>query len=1326
MLAIVGHRDRQAEQLTGTGGGENHQLAALDRQTGRRRWSARLDALPVPRENEGLRRLEMVGSPLVVPDAAATAAGPETGSVYVLARGSGGGQFQDAYLVCLDLADGSYRWSTYLASSGLSGDGMGRRFRGGFDDSADDGDGASHLALAGGRVYASTNLGAVAAVDAADGSVAWLSVYDRPGAAAPDAGDARNLRFRLRARRNLDRPVEAAYKANPVIVRGDRAFALPSDGSQVLVYDADTGEAVEAIDRDQYDGADALLAVAGAGGENLVIASDKRVYMVNWPAFDPALDPLRNLFAATNPFVLAGSDDQGAIRGRSFVTKSAVYVPTSTGMAKATLSGGRQQEVAGGEWSDGRGPGNVVAVDGYLVVAGPTGVGVYTDPQTIRRRLDEAVAAAPGEAGPLLRYAEVMFTAGQTDVATEKLDAAIRLLGGDPSRASEAAETGAPSATMRAGDDRARAYDDAITFASRLAARDARRGLYDSRDAVLALLDRAALAADTPRRRAGERLARGAYLSSRGVSADNPAALEAYQDVLDDPALRTAGVGGGSAGGVAEAAIESMMSRFGAAVYTPLALRAGQALAALGDVTEPPAPGSADALVALADQYPNAPAAGIALERAAGDYERSGDRRAAARSLRRLFARDDLSDRQRPAVLEAMARNYLATPGRHEVALARLARAAAIDGGADLALKQPLALPDGTPLEAATVGEAVGSLRGRLGQLAEAALPDLKLPPGVVSGGDPLAEPFDAGRAVVVDGVSSLVPPTATGGRHDRVVTYSPAGPLAGVSAFAPGESNPLFTTPIPTPEPAGAGRDAPAPPPLADPPFASAWADGTLVVWSASAVTAFEGDTGAVRWSTRLADVPDAPPPGDPDAAGPGDATAGLASGGDLPAPDLGPAPDPDGDNIDLAGLPPQVRAQLLRARRAGGGVANVRVDLQVNGRRVGIGGGDPDGGPNARESIAAARVAGDRLVLATDAGRVAALDLSTGDLAWQRTLADRAPARLEATDDFVAAGYGGVSGFRLAALDAASGKVRLARDFDAGGRPTNLALAADGTLVWLLPDRVVLKDLFEPDDVVTHDHAVRGRGGAPPFLFSTAPDQLVVADGRILAVSDAGHQATEQGAAQQRVLAFSLADASPVTFESPEVGRAVEVEFAPKQADAAVGVRAVGPRVYVVGPSSLVAYHLGHPGQTWERWRDVSLDGATRFAAVTAGNVLAVDEPVARPAEGVTPPAGLPTPDPVVGPAADGRPLDPPAGDKGPPPVLRLMTFSREQLPDGTETGQMRPVFELTDPAGVAPGEWQVVDGGLYYRTADRRLHFLPGAARSGGDGAGGAAVE
>jgi hypothetical protein len=42
--------------------------------------------------------------------------------------------------------------------------------------------------------------------------------------------------------------------------------------------------------------------------------------------------------------------------------------------------------------------------------------------------------------------------------------------------------------------------------------------------------------------------------------------------------------------------------------------------------------------------------------------------------------------------------------------------------------------------------------------------------------------------------------------------------------------------------------------------------------------------------------------------------------------------------------------------------------------------------------------------------------------------------------------------------------------------------------------------------------------------------------------------------------------------------------------------------------------------------------------------------------------------------------------------------------------ESGRLDHIASITDPAGIS--EFQGVDGGLYYQTGDRKLHFLKGA--------------
>ena len=1254
VLALLGQPDQIAAQLTGASGDGEKQLACLDRATGKKKWAARLDNLPVAKEDLGLKNLEMVGSPLPLPDVGG-------GRVYVLARGSTNGQFQDSYLVCFNLADGSFQWAAYLASSAIVRN----------DFQPDDGpssDGGGHLAYAGGRVYACTNLGGVAAVDAYGGTIDWLALYPRP---EPD------VQRRFMPGRRRFTPMPDAYKANPVVVEGGRVFVLPDDGTDALVLDAATGAELKRIDLGALDGGsgpmqrdqpETLLAV---DGERLVVASDSRVYVVNWPAYKPGADRIDYLFGVNAGYFEPGETgpNSGAIRGRAFVTDTAIYTPTVGGLKKLTLKAAREEDLAGGAWAEGEGPGNVLVLggrqSGYLIVAGPNRVSLYTDPTTIRKKLDAAVAAAPAEAGPRLKYAEVMFTSGQPSVAADKLDEAAKVLGKGTS----------------AADARHRLFDDALTFAGKLLARG-NKGQDQAKEAeslVPRLIELAAGAASGPREQVEWRLAKSARLADLGQP--RPSA-DLLQEVLDKPETREVPLPAGPAGSVAEAAIYKLVDRYGQSVVDPLNTRAAAALAAARPTTSPstqpatePATRPAElnaALLDVAAVYPYSPAAVDALSAAAEMDESAGLRREATQVLRRLFAKNLKTDR-RAKVLEALARNYLAMPGRHEVALARLAKAADLEPAAKL--DRPLLLPDGEALKGDTLGTALATLQGRQSQLAEAALPNLHLPPGALKGGDPMADPF-AEPVKIADRVSTLIPPTAGVPRNDRAVTYSP-GPGAGLTAWVPGETAPRFTAP------------------LAFQPDGVAWTDAGLLAWDGGSVALVDDDKspGKILWTLTPADLPD---------AGKDD-----GSGGEK-LPDLGGAVaglgGSNGANLDqqaLQNLPQNVRQRVAQLQMQNRQVSG-RVVVQINGRLVvnqmanvpDVQTAPADGAADGPSQVAAVVPTSDLAVLATTDGRLAAVSLDTGKVVWQRTLADRAPARLFATDVFVVAHYAGQTSARTVALDALDGRPTLARDFPAGSPgPTNLALAPGGTLVWLLPDRVSVKDLFDADPKVTREQRVRGRNGLPPFQFSTEPSQLVVTDGKILAVSDV--MPADNPSPTQRVLVFNLADASAVKIDAPQLGKKVDLEYNPAVPKGAtgVGLRAVGSRFYVVGEQSLVGYDLDRPGEFWSRFIDPRPENRTALAEVASDNVLLIDVPAAGAA--LTPAANL---------AEVGRPHS--------STMMRVNTYSRDRTAEGTETGQARQWHDVTDRAGIVLDQWQATDGGLFYLTADRVLHFLPGA--------------
>ena len=176
-----------------------------------------------------------------------------------------------------------------------------------------------------------------------------------------------------------------------------------------------------------------------------------------------------------------------AILGRPFVTTDAVLVPTYKGIAKISMQNGQNVEMypaAGRAWDENEeGPGNVLALQDHMIIATASRVNVYTDMKMAMSKLDREVAAAPTDPEPRLRYAEVMFVAGNLDLAIGKLDEAIKVTSlANPQAASAARE---------------RIFANAMTFAQKLsAAKDAKLD-DDQTQTINGLYDRAAAAAAT-------------------------------------------------------------------------------------------------------------------------------------------------------------------------------------------------------------------------------------------------------------------------------------------------------------------------------------------------------------------------------------------------------------------------------------------------------------------------------------------------------------------------------------------------------------------------------------------------------------------------------------------------------------------------------------------------------------------------------------------------------------------------------------------------------------------------------------------------------------
>src|SRR3954452_4773868 len=436
----------------------------------------------------------------------------------------------------------------------------------------------------------------------------------------------------------------------PVVVQGGNLFMLPTEGKHLIIYDAGSGLEVKRINLEALarwhppagGQADRPTTLGAVNGEKLVLAGESRLLCVDWKKYDEEKFP-----GPDDEMILWPSVLPKPIRGRAFMTDKSVYVPAEDRIRQLDMT--REGSAVADypkyprEWDAGEGPGNILVSGDHVVVATANSVDVYTDLDVARHKLDREIAQSPDDADTRLRYAEVMFVAGQGDAALQRLDEAIGILGGLD--------------RMRPGPSRDRAFNDALTFAQKTAGEDHA----NKAERVSVLYDRADKAAANPQQQVHYRLSRAKFAESQK---DPAAAVKLYQEILSDAAMRTVALADETSGGnptqaadTAESAIYSLIKQGGPAVYSPFQEQAVKAMEEARAEQDPQV--KANRLQAVAQTYPNSTAAADAMLAAADAYEVANQPRGAIRVLRPMWFKYQQNP-NRAQILEAIARNYLA------------------------------------------------------------------------------------------------------------------------------------------------------------------------------------------------------------------------------------------------------------------------------------------------------------------------------------------------------------------------------------------------------------------------------------------------------------------------------------------------------------------------------------------------------------------------------------------------------------------------------------------------------------------------------------------
>jgi hypothetical protein len=366
--------------------------------------------------------------------------------------------------------------------------------------------------------------------------------------------------------------------------------------------------------------------------------------------------------------------------------------------------------------------------------------------------------------------------------------------------------------------------------------------------------------------------------------------------------------------------------------------------------------------------------------------------------------------------------------------------------------------------------------------------------------------------------------------------------------------------------------------------------------------------------------------------------------------------------------------------------------------------------------------RPVGDRVLVSTTSGRLLSVDAPTGRVAWQARLSDRALDRVVATEDFVVVRTSDPNTVRLVVLDTFTGQHIGTKPFavQPGMVPMNMALSADGTLVYTLPQALVLKDLYKSWTDPAAEKLIPGPPQQPPYTGATRPDQLIIAEGRILALADGGPQIGVTPDKYVRLHSLETGLALPLKFKTGKGDEEVDRVLTTSNKSWDVGLRVIGSHLYVIGSRAIVSYNLDRPAESWSTVYTLP-NANIRDAFIGQDFLAALEQPdaIAQPGgpaaaqvqaqqqrEQAVAPGQQPAEEGAGGANANPAPAKP-------SPMYRLHVYGIYPVSEKNpaQSGRLDYVKEVTDPAGIT-ANWQPIDGGFAYQTADGKVKMLLGA--------------
>ncbi|MEZ5963499.1 MAG: PQQ-binding-like beta-propeller repeat protein [Planctomycetota bacterium] len=603
-------------------------LAAFDRLTGKQLWS-HYDTKGGPITRRFDRHLAC-GPPLIDGDTVYVSSHDQAGSIAF-------------YLAAYDLKTGEPRWHRLICSSQLEVNMFGNarlEFA------------ASPLAIEGGVIYGTTNLGVCFAANQADGSLRWVSAYEVT---------------RMPPTRLTHQEERAVYFANnPVLLADGVVACTPLDSEYILGLDADTGRVLW---RQHYlarfgDENNHLQWLLGAIDDEFIV-SGVGVLAIKAHSSRASLQPTVRLVRSRESLgidpILDRPPRGAVVDGKIWYSRGAgVTVFDSRGTTDPTASSLLRSELTG----------NLVVTDGMVISAHRRGVDVFYDLELLVQQAERDYRERPDDPLAALEFAHLL-----------RAQAGDNVEGPTAERSAEALRRGlAACAKLGIGSGSAvysqlanQLFDLSLLRADSIAKRDGERALAQLRQArdgapnderwleaqrrILALVrGSAAQIAELAKveDRLGDRVARfdggrelpaAAYvrwqIAERETTAER--SLAAWQTLLER--WPDVAIDGGAAREVAVARIDRLLARHGRGVYAAIEERAALALAS--------ASGDARALADIIERFPHSDAANGAVRSLMDLALAQGDLEAAVRCFRYGSARASIAASLHRRLLEA-------------------------------------------------------------------------------------------------------------------------------------------------------------------------------------------------------------------------------------------------------------------------------------------------------------------------------------------------------------------------------------------------------------------------------------------------------------------------------------------------------------------------------------------------------------------------------------------------------------------------------------------------------------------------------------------------